>query len=209
MTAGQIGGPAAQRLARAELTRAEYHRDDPGLISRTETWVLHQLGRLFDGTPAGSATLIVVVLLASVAVFALVRAGRSSAAVRAQATAADPLRPEPARDHRRRAEELAAEGNYREALREWLRATVRTVEERGILDPVPGRSGGEIARAAGAALPTAAAELGAAVDAFGEIWFGDRPASAADEQLGRRADAAVRSARPVLVPDTERYAVPR
>ena len=59
--------------------------------------------------------------------------------------------------HRAAAEALAAQGHLAEAVRERLRAVVRALEERGVLDPRPGRTSGEVARDAGAAAPALAA----------------------------------------------------
>jgi hypothetical protein len=194
--AGPIGGEAAHQAAINELRKAEYHRDDPGLTDRILTWLVQRLGWLLSGTTAGSAGLLVLVLLGGVGIFAVVRARSARAGVRAQAAErADPLRPLHARDHRVAAERLAAEGRRAEALREWLRATVQTIEERGVLDPRPGRTGDDIAREAGVLLPSAADALTVAMDAFDLVWFGGRPATDADLVAGRAAAGAVRAAR--------------
>jgi hypothetical protein len=193
---GAVGGGAAQRAAKAELERREYHRDDPGLVSRALHWLGHRLGRLFSGTGGDHALLIVLVVVLVVVVLLAVRAGVPTRAQRLVTGAdLDPLAPVDARDHRRIAARLAAEGRRAEAVREWLRAAVATIEERGVLPPRPGRTGAATAREAGPLLPSAADDLRAATTAFDEIWFGGRAAVDADVTRARAAADGVRSAR--------------
>ena len=193
---GPVSGPDAQHAARELLRRAEYHRDDPSLVDRIGRWLLDRLDPLFSGSPGGDALLLLLVLIGAVVVFALVRAGPPRRAARApSAPDADPLRPLTATDHRRLAASLAAAGRSAEALREWLCAAVQIIEERGVLVARPGRTGATTAREAGPLLPSAAGALLAATTAFDEVWFGDRPATAADAELGRAAADAVQAAR--------------
>lgn len=189
-----VGGDAARRAAEAELRHAEYHRDDPGLIDRVLNWLGDRLADLFSGSVSGNVTLLLLILLAAVVIFLVVRAGPPGRGPRTGAGGLDPLAPVPAVDHRRAAAEHEAAGRFAEALREWLRATVRTIEERGILDPRPGRTGVATAREAGPLLPSVAVELAAAMGLFDEVWFGGRPATAADAATAHRvADAVVRA----------------
>jgi Domain of unknown function (DUF4129) len=209
-----VGGAAARRAARALLRRAEYHRDDPGPITRALHWMSRHLAKLFDGAGAGGshAILLIVLALVAVAVVFAVRAG----AVRRVARAApapdlDLLAATTASDHRRRAERLTAEGRHAEALREWLRAAVATITERGVLPPRPGRTGSATAREAAPLLPAAAPELSAAMQAFDEVWFGARAAHDGDVRVARAAADAVATAR-IHLPDVAAsagVAVPR
>lgn len=209
--ADPIGGPEAQRAAREELRKLEYHRDDPSLVSRFLDWVSRRLDTLFSGSAGGSALLVLVVLIAAVVIFAIVRAGPPRAAARAGRPDDDPLRPLASADHRRLAASLAAQGRHAEALREWLRALVQTIEERGILPATPGRTGAATAREAGPLLPTAADQMGAATRAFDEVWFGGRAATPGDVELARSAAELVTSARvarPANAPAGTGYAMP-
>jgi hypothetical protein len=195
---GPVGGPAAQRAAQDELSRREYHRDDPGLLARALHWLGRRLNDVFTGAGggAGHALLVVLVVLLAGAVLLAVRAGVPSRSRRAlPPSGADPLAPVAARDHRRLAAQFTAEGRRAEALREWLRAAVATIEERGLLPPRPGRTGATTAREAGQIVPAAAADLRAATTAFDEVWFGGRAATDADIARGQAAADAVRSAR--------------
>jgi hypothetical protein len=191
-----VGGDAARKAAQAELRRREYHRDDPGLLSRFLHWVGRRLDALFSGSGGTHALLIVlVIVLAVVVVFALRAGSPARGTGGARSGALDPLAPVAARDHRRIAEELTAQGRREEALREWLRAAVASIEERGVLPPRPGRTGAATAREAGQLLPAAADDLQAATRAFDEVWFGGRAAREADVTVARSAADAVATAR--------------
>jgi Domain of unknown function (DUF4129) len=191
-----VGGDAARQAARHDLSRAEYHRDDPSLLDRIASWVGRHFDGVFDHGVGGDALAVVVILIGAVAIFAIVRAGRPTRLARAAAPdPADPLRPVGARDHRRLAAEFDAAGRSAEALREWLRATVRTIEERGVLDEQAGRTGARTAHEAGPLLPAVAEDLRAAMNAFDEVWFGGREARVADSALARSVADRVSSAR--------------
>ena len=207
---GAVDGGAARRAARDELAHHEYHRDEPGLTSRIVHWIGRRLADLFTGGGGSHALLIVLVALLAAAIVFVVRAGAPGrAAARGPSGEPDPLAVVPARDHRRIAAEFARQGRRAEALREWLRAAVATIEERGVLPPRPGRTGAATAREAGPLLPAAAAQLGAATAAFDEVWFGGREASDADVALARAAADAVQSARIVTDAVDPGLAVPQ
>jgi hypothetical protein len=191
-----VGGEAARRAAKTELSHAEYHRDEPDILSRLVHWIGRQLDRLLGGTGPTHAVLLLGLVAIAVALVFAVRAGIPGRRVRSRVGVdADPLAPVPARDHRRLARQFAAEGRRAEALREWLRATVQTIEDRGVLPPRPGRTGAAVAREAGPLLPSAAADLAAATTAFDEVWFGGRDATDADVAHAEAAASAVLSAR--------------
>jgi hypothetical protein len=197
--AGPIGGPAARRAAQLELRKAQYHRDDPTIVTRVLDWLGDRLNSVVSGTPSGSATLVLLAILVAVIAFALIRAGRPRRLARAAALA-DPLAADALTDHRRLAAEFEAQGRLADALREWLRAVVQTIEDRGVLDARPGRTGAAVAREAGAVMPAIRTRLDDAVDTFDAVWFGHREATPADvaaahdlaDQVGRtRIEARV------------------
>jgi hypothetical protein len=205
-----VGGDAAQRAAQQELRKGAYHRDDPGLASRVLHWFGRRLDWLFSGSPAGSATIVLAVLIAAVVILAVRRAGPPRREPVRAAGALDRVSQLAARDHRDLAEQHAGAERWAEALREWLRACVATLEERGLLDPRPGRTAAEVARAGGSAIPVAAAALRDAAVAFDEVWFGGRPATSADALAGRAAADQVRAGHPAAAtPVASGYAVPR
>lgn len=89
------------------------------------------------------------------------------------------------------ADQLAAAGRYAEAVRERLRAIVRDLIERDVLPHTPGWTVTELARGAAIVRPPLAAPLADAVAIFSEIWYGLRPATAADDAAMRARAAAV------------------
>lgn len=91
------------------------------------------------------------------------------------------------------ADQLAADGRYAEAVRERLRAIVRDLIERAVIDYREGWTVTELATAAINARPDLAAPLGAAGATFSEIWYALRPATAADDAAMREYAARVRS----------------
>lgn len=192
---GPVHGGPARHAARVELRHREYQHAGPGLLTRAVHWTMHQIERLFGGSGASDALLIVLLALVVGAVLLAVRAGAPPRRVVPSGEPDDPLAPVTARDHRRIAADLTAQGRHAEALREWLRAAVQTIEERGVLPPRPGRTGASTAREAGPLLPRAADDLAASTAAFDEVWFGGRAATADDVARARSAADAVASSR--------------
>jgi hypothetical protein len=101
-----------------------------------------------------------------------------------------------AADHRREAERYAAAGAYAEAVRERLRAVVRDLEDRGLLDARPGRTADEAAHDAGHVLPTVSADLRRAARTFDDVWYGGQVADASTYSALVAVDDAVAAARP-------------
>lgn len=79
------------------------------------------------------------------------------------------------------ADRYAAEGRYAEAVRERLRAMVRELVDRQVVENRPGWTVTELARAAGAARAEVAPLVTRASDTFSIIWYGQRPATAAHD----------------------------
>ena len=99
-----------------------------------------------------------------------------------------------AAEHRRAADEHAAAQRWDEAVRERLRAVVRAMEERGLLDPRPGRTALEAAADGGAQLPSCAASLRLGAELFDEVWYGGRRAGAGDHAALLSLDRQVAAA---------------
>jgi hypothetical protein len=91
------------------------------------------------------------------------------------------------------ADELAALGRYKEAVRERLRAIVRELVERGVIEHRPGWTVTELAAIAGRARPAAAAPLAAACGIFSGIWYGRWEALARHDAAMREHAARVRA----------------
>jgi hypothetical protein len=135
-------------------------------------------------------------VLAGLAIL-LIRRGRASG--RAGGGQGSGLEIEPgqtAEQFRAAAAAFASSGDWAQAVRARLRAVVLTLEARGDIDPRPGRTAAEVAAEAGAVRPELRELLWKGALTFGEIWYGRRPATAADDQLLNELDEAVRRRRP-------------
>lgn len=192
--AGELGREAARRAARTELSDPRYRDAQPPLVVRVVGRVLRELGRLLaraaDAAPGGALGLLLLaglLVLAVVVLLTRLRPARTGAAGAVFAAGA----PLPAAEHRRRAEQAAAAGDFAAAVRERLRAAVRALEEDDRLEPRPGRTASEVARDAGRAVPALAAPLAAAAGVFAEVWYGGRPADAGSYATVVAADRLV------------------
>ena len=198
-----LGRDEAAQLAREELAKQVYRDAGPGLVERLVRWLLEQAGRLLDGaagvSPGGYSGLVVVLLLVAAAVVAVrLKVGPlGRRAAREEALFVGRTRT--AAQHRAAADAHAAAGAWAEAVRDRLRAVVRSLEERAVLDERAGRTADEAAADAGRALPSCAVGLRAAAVLFDEIWYGGRPAGPESYAALRDLDAQVQAARPDLV----------
>jgi hypothetical protein len=172
----------ARDAAREELSRRQYEDAQPSLAVRLLGRLLREIGELLDraagaapGGALGLVLLVALLVLLVAVVLAKVRPSARSAGGQALFAGAGTLT---AAEHRARAEQAAAQGQFAEAVRERLRAVVRELEQRGLLDHRPGRTAEEVAREAGALVPDAAADLSRAARVFAEVWYGGRPAEA-------------------------------
>jgi hypothetical protein len=191
----------ARELAAQELAKPAYRAAEPGIVDRVGRWLLARLGDLVElltSARAGGAggALVVLALVIVVVLVVRWRLGRAARTARVGSAALDPTGTS-ATEHRRRAAEHEAAGRHDEAVREWMRALVRGLEERDLLVARAGRTAGEAARAAGAALPAAAEAITDAARCFDETVYGGRPADAAAVARVRAADESARATHPV------------
>ncbi len=190
----------ARRAARAELSDPVYREAEPSLVRRVTDWIGARLGELAsaltDATPGGIAG-VVLALVLLVALVAAVRArvGPTTRARGRRATGVFGPEVRTADQHRDAARRAAGEGGYDTAVREYVRAVVRGLEETGVLDPRPGRTAHEAAREAGARLPTLAGDLRAAAVLFDEVHYGGRRPGPRDVDTVASLDTAVRATR--------------
>ena len=92
------------------------------------------------------------------------------------------------------ADRLAAQGRFAEAVRERLRAIVRDLVDRRIIEHHPGWTVTELAHAAANARPAVDAPLGEAAAIFSDIWYGQRPATLTHDARMRALTEQVRAA---------------
>lgn len=194
---------SARELAHRELQKRAYDEAKPPLAVRLVSKVIETLRELFDRSsahlPGGRTTLVLLLLLLSVLVVLLVvrlnpaRFGRQlSVGVFASGRALS------ASEHRDLAEGHAARREWAEAVRERLRAVVRELESRGVLDPRPGRTAHEVAGEAGLLVPALADPLARAATIFDEVWYGGRHADRSAYDTLVEVDRMVTGTRLVL-----------
>ena len=192
----------ARQAAREELLDHRYRDAQPPLLVRLVGRAVRKLLELLDrasgGVPGGRAGLLILALmlaaLVAVIVVRLRPAGRRGASAEVFTTGATLS----AGQHRALADEAAAAGQWADAVRERLRAIVRELEARGVLEPRPSRTAGEVARDGSAAVPHLADPLQRATTTFDEIWYGGRTADASSYAVLVEADRSVTSAQLVL-----------
>lgn len=197
-----ISRDPAREAARRELAKRMYHQNDPSLIERALNafwdWVGRVLNAASSATPGGTLGLAVAIL-AVVAVLAALwwRLGTP----RRRPTAAAALfddRPRSAAEHRAAAEAHAAQGHWNQAVQERMRAIVRALEERALLDVRPGRTADEAAAEAGRSLPSHTDGLRAAAREFDDVTYGGRRASQQSYHRIAELDQDLESTRPAL-----------
>ncbi|TRO69927.1 MULTISPECIES: DUF4129 domain-containing protein [unclassified Streptomyces] len=196
----------AREAARRELSKRMYHENDPGLLERALNAFWEWVDKLFSAassaTPGGALGLLVVALVAVAVIGALWwRLGTP----RRGPTSAAPLfddRPRSAAEHRAAAEAHAAQGHWNQAVQERMRAIVRSLEERALLDPRPGRTADEAAAEAGRTLPAHTDRLRAAARDFDDVTYGGRTAGSDTYQRLSQLDRDLERTRPVLASST-------
>jgi hypothetical protein len=191
----------AREAAERELSRPMYHENDPNLLERALKrfweWVDDLFGSASGGAPGDTLGLIVIVLVVVALAAALWwRLGKPQRAAAASDSLFDD-RPRDASAHRAAAEKHAAADRWNQAVQERMRAIVRSLEERTLLDPRPGRTADEAAAEAGRPLPDHADELRAAARTFDDVTYGGRTADRRAYERLRDLDLALERAKPL------------
>ncbi|NJQ01745.1 DUF4129 domain-containing protein [Streptomyces zingiberis] len=194
----------AREAAQAELSKQMYQEHRPGLLRRALDrfweWLDGLMGTAAGVTPGGRIGVLVVL---AVIVLLLVALRLRLGSFRRTAPAAAPLftdRPRTAADHRATAAGHASAGEWAPAIREAMRALVRSLEERALLDPRPGRTADEAATEAGHRLPGHAERLRQAAQDFDAVSYGGRPGTPETYARLRDLDTELRRSRPRTAP---------
>ena len=197
-----LGRAQAADLARRELADPAYHQSDQPILLRLLQWLLDKITagitQVGDHSPGGwlGVLALVVLVVAGVAVvrWRMGPVRRTAGSDRSVFNAAELGLS--AAEHRRRADAAAGREDWSDAVRERLRAVVRDLEERGLLDVRPGRTADEAAAAAGAVLPAVAAPLRDGARVFDEVSYGGRAGDVAAYHALVALDRDVAAARP-------------
>jgi len=207
----ELGREEARELARRELADPAYDAEPP-LLQQVVAWIIERIQELIDrtaGALSGSvAGRILVVVLGLVVTLVILRMGPLAR----RGTRSDPLFPTERRtaaEYRAAADAAAARQDWSSAVIERYRAVVLGFEERGLLDPRPGRTADEAAAEGGAVLPELASGLQAGSILFDAVRYGGQTATAADDALMRRLDEDAIRARPGSADSGLASAVPR
>lgn len=196
----------AREAAHDELSRHIYHQDDPSLFTRAFDWLTARFDELLDRAtsvaPGGAYGLAAVLILALALLIVLrLRLGplRATAAHR-RAGLFTAESPRTAAEYRASADAHAARGAWDAAVQDRVRAIVRALEERAVLDARPGRTAAEAAAEAGTQLPTLASPLLTAALMFDDVRYGGRPGTEDMDRVLRDLDDRCAATRPVHTP---------
>lgn len=197
----EIGREAARQAAAEELSRGRYAEES--LLERVWRWLwegfVALLNRIGGGGAEGLVSLVLLVLVLAGLVALLVWSLRGITRTRRTRAAqmfADVVTT--ADEHRRAAEERAREGRWAAAVQERVRALARTLEERDILSPSPGRTADELAAEAGVLLPSLSGELAGAARLFDAVTYGEHRGTPDDYATVRALDDALQTTEPLL-----------
>ncbi|MDX2408640.1 DUF4129 domain-containing protein [Streptomyces microflavus] len=193
----------AREAAESELSKPMYHENDPNFLQRGLNHVWDWVAGVFDaaagaapGGPAGLVVLVLVVIGLAVALWW--RLGTPQRSSRPADTLFENDGPRSAAQHRAAADAHAAALRWTEAVQERMRAIVRSLEERALLDPRPGRTADEAAAEAGRVLPDHATRLRSAARDFDDVTYGGRTAGQPTYLALRALDTELDEAKPVL-----------
>jgi hypothetical protein len=194
MPAIDIDRDAARQAAQRELAKPIYPKESP--IQRLHDWLDDLVYRVLHAgasMPGGWFTVSVLLILLAVGVGVAIHVARRTL----RTTRGDHPMFEgsqlSAAQHRATAEEFATEGNWTAAIRHRLRAVARSLEDSGVIGPMPGRTANELARDAGARLPHLASEMSQAATAFNDVTYGGRPGTPAAYRMIADLDEHLRS----------------
>jgi hypothetical protein len=195
VTPPPISRTGAQRDAQRELAKAIYHRQQDPLLVRAIKAVGHWLSGVLNGVPASSgggvwlALLVLAFVVVALVVWRRVGTPRRSATAGGSVLATG--RVMTAAEHRALADAAARRGDHETAVLEQMRAVVRALEERGVIEPRPGRTAAEVARAGGDGMPAATGALVVAARTFDDVVYGGGSAGPDEVETLRAADRAV------------------
>lgn len=192
----------AREAAERELSRPEYHENDPNLlqrgIDRFWEWVGDAFAVASTTTPGGLIGLTVIILVVLALLTALWwRLGPPQRATRVVSPLFDDT-PRSAAEHRAAAEAHATATEWTPAVQERMRAIVRSLEERSLLEPHPGRTADEAAVEGGVSLPNHSRDLSAAAREFDDVTYGGRTATRDAYIRLQRLDRTLEGTRPRL-----------
>ncbi|WP_134163799.1 DUF4129 domain-containing protein [Arthrobacter sp. NicSoilB11] len=193
------GAGEARRWAEEELAKREYRDAAPSWLGTLWRNFLDWLQSL-DGSQGDAAPVpspVIALVIAAIIAAAIILARPRLHARSRQAR--DVFEREPtldATDYRARAEAAAAAGKWGDAVVDRFRAVVRSAEDRAILDPQPGRTADEAARALSVPFNSQSGRLARAAATFDGVRYGNRAADSGDYRQMVELDTALDAMKP-------------
>lgn len=193
------GRDGAREAARHELDKQAYQDARPSATTRAIKWLWNKVSELLDSAtgsvPGGRIGVVLIGLLVVLLIAVVVVRLRPSIRDHRSDDIFGGGHVLTADEHRSLAEAAAARGAFDEAVRERLRAVVRELEERGVLDSRPGRTAAEVSLEAGRAVPELVTPLRRGATTFEQIWYGGQAADASSYAVLVEVDRVVGQAR--------------
>lgn len=172
-----------------ELSKTVYQDAKPGLLERLLTTIGQWLADVLRNVTAVDPDLGVVLIgFGAIAVILLavwLIRPRRNARTRELPGIFDGTTVHTAAEHRAHAAAAAGNGRYDDGLTEILRAVIVSAEERGVLDPAPGRTADEVSALLQSVFPGRRSGIGWLTSRFNEVRYGNGSAGAGD--YGRAA----------------------
>ena len=193
------GAGEARRWAEEELAKREYRDAAPSWLGTLWRNFLDWLQSL-DGSQGDAAPVpspVIALVIAAIIAAAIILARPRLHARSRQAR--DVFERDPtlgATDYRARAEAAAAAGKWGDAVVDRFRAVVRSAEDRAILDPQPGRTADEAARALSVPFNSQSGRLARAAATFDGVRYGNRAADSGDYRQMVELDTALDAMKP-------------
>lgn len=192
----------ARRWARDELARSDYNTE-PSVVERVWRWITERITDFSEFNAAAPPNLVPIIVVLAVAVLlgvALYLGGPLRTRRRATATDSFVVFDDDEADSAEltaAADEAARKQDWPTAVLMRFRAIIRSLDERGILDDVPGMTAREATTAAGARLPDLQRPLRWAGDLFDAVCYGSARPGASEDQHLRQLAGDVAGARAV------------
>lgn len=203
LTAFLPDGDEARDWAEEELSDPVYDVAEPNLLDRVAGAVGEFLQRILDPQVGAEwsplLAVVVVGVIASVVVLAFLVWGRPRALHRVDDRSAllfgdDEHRP--AAELRASADEHAARGDWDAAIVYRFRALARSLEERDLLDAVPGMTAQQLSRATSTPFPAHTADLASAARVFDDVRYLRRSGTGETYGIVARLDEDLARSRP-------------
>ncbi len=193
------GAGEARRWAAEELAKSEYRDAEPGWLESLWRsfldWLLSLDGPSGEAGPVPSPVIGIVIAVV-IAIAVILARPRLNPKARQNKEVFVPDTELTASDYRQRAEASAAAAKWADAVVNRFRALVRSVEDRTVLDPQPGRTADEVVLALSIPFPAEAARLDQAARTFDAVRYGNWMAGSFDYQAIAALDQDLEASRP-------------